>query len=183
MADPVNAETMTGLVQPCEGASMIPHSSVVKATIEMLAPTGSSFGAAGSFDSGTSGRETASVAATNGTLTRNTEPHQKCSSRKPPVTGPITIPSAETPAQIPIAFARSCAGKTFVRIERVEGMMNAAPAAIRLRLAISISELLAKVALSEPSPKTIRPSCSARLRPKRSPRLPAVRRIPAKTSM
>ena len=36
-----------------------------------------------------------------------TEPHQKCSSRKPPVIGPRPMPSADTPAQMPIALPRS----------------------------------------------------------------------------
>ena len=49
-----------------------------------------------------------------GTLTRNTEPHQKCSSRRPEATGPIAAPAPEMPAQMAIALARSRAGNTLV---------------------------------------------------------------------
>src|SRR6266545_3727540 len=70
-------------------------------------------------------------------LTRKTAPHEKWARRKPPDTGPIAIPSPDTPAQIAIALARSPAGNTFVRIESVDGMMNAAPTPIRARVEIS----------------------------------------------
>ena len=44
---------------------------------------------------------------TNGTLTRKIEPHQKCSSRKPPASGPMATPRPDTPAHSAIARARS----------------------------------------------------------------------------
>jgi hypothetical protein len=50
-----------------------------------------------------------------------------CSVRKPPTTGPSASASAETPAHVPIALPRSCAGNAFVMIDRVAGIMNAAP--------------------------------------------------------
>jgi hypothetical protein len=43
---------------------------------------------------------------TIGTFTRKTEPHQKWVSSAPPATGPMPTPSAETPAQTPMARAR-----------------------------------------------------------------------------
>ena len=39
-----------------------------------------------------------------GTLTRNTEPHQKCSSRKPEAIGPIAAPPPDMPAQMAMAL-------------------------------------------------------------------------------
>ena len=62
-----------------------------------------------------------------GTLTRNTEPHEKCSSRKPLATGPTAAPPPEMPAHTAIALPRSCGGNTLVRIDSVAGMTNAAP--------------------------------------------------------
>ena len=72
-----------------------------------------------------------------GRLMRKTEPHQKCSSRSPEVTGPIAAPAPEMPAQMAIALARSRPGKTLVRIDSVEGMMNAAPTPMIARPAIT----------------------------------------------
>src|SRR5437773_11321966 len=104
---------MAGLAQPREGASMIPHSSAVSAEIEISAPRVSSGGVSGSLDSGTSRFAATSAATTIGTLTRNTDPQEKLFRSRPPVTGPATIPMPQTEDQIPIAFARSEAGKEF----------------------------------------------------------------------
>ena len=62
-----------------------------------------------------------------GTLTKKTDPHEKCSSRKPLTTGPTAAPPPEIPAHTAMALPRSCGGKTLVRIESVAGMTNAAP--------------------------------------------------------
>src|SRR6266516_6589830 len=159
---------------------MIAHTSELNESIERSAPSLSTGGVSGSDDSGTSGFAAISAPATIGRLTRKTEPHEKWSRRRPPATGPIAIPIPDTPAQIEIAFARSRLGNTFVRTERVDGMMNAAPRPITPRPAINIVDEVAIVATSEPAPKTPRPASSAFLRPKRSPSVPAVRRRPAK---
>jgi len=115
-------------------------------------------------------------------LTRKTAFQLACSISQPPATGPMAMPRPETPAHTPIAFARSWAGKTAV-IDSVDGMMNAPPTPIRARVAISISGDVARAERPEPSPKMARPIVSPRLRPKRSPRAPAVSSSPAKTSM
>ena len=87
------------------------------------------------------------------------------------------------PAHTPIALPRSFVGKTLVMIESVAGMMNAPPMPMKARVAMSWSDVVASAENSEPSPKTIRPSCSAPRRPKRSPRLPAVSSRPANTNV
>ena len=46
-----------------------------------------------------------------GTLTRKTEPHQKCSSSQPDAMGPMAAPPPEMPAQMPMALGRSCGGE------------------------------------------------------------------------
>ena len=95
---------------------------------------------------------------TIGTFTRNTEPHQKCVSNAPPATGPMPTPSADTPAQMPMAFARSAGErKTFERIESVPGMMHAPPTPMSDRVTISAPADGAKADSTEPMPKTTRP--------------------------
>ena len=91
------------------------------------------------------------AAATNGTLTRKIQLQSACSMIQPPATGPIAMPRPDTPAQIPIAFARSFAGNVAVRIDSVEGMMNAPPTPISARLAINIPAEPATADSAEPS--------------------------------
>ncbi len=177
------AARIVGLVQPRDGASMIAHTSVVRPAIESAKPGTSSRGAAGSLESGTSQRPAASAATTNGRLTRKTAFQFACSISQPPATGPMAMPSPDTPAHTPIAFGRSWAGNTAMMIDSVEGMMNAPPMPMIARAPISISGVVASAERPEPSPKTARPSVRARLRPKRSPSAPAVSSSPAKTSM
>ncbi len=96
--------------------------------------------------------------------------------------GPMPTPSADTPAQMPMALARSRGFvNTLVMIERVAGMMNAAPMPMSERVKISVVAESAIADMSEPSPKTARPIARKRYRPNRSPRLPAVSSRPAKT--
>ena len=96
----------------------------------------------------------------------NTDPHQKCSSSTPPVIGPRPIPSAETPAQTPIAFARSVGFvNTLVMIESVAGMMNAPPTPMSPRVKMSAVALGAKADNNEPIPKIARPNARKRYRP------------------
>ena len=97
-----------------------------------------------------------------------------CSVRKPPTTGPIERASAETPAQVPIALPRSEAGKAWVTMERVAGIISAAPTPWTAREAISISELAARPAVAEVTAKTITPSRNIARRPKMSPSRPPV---------
>ena len=100
---------------------------------------------------------------TIGTFTMNTDPHQKCSSKMPPVIGPMPTPSAETPAQMPIALPRSRGSvKTFVMIESVAGMMNAAPIPINERVKMRVVAESAIAENSEPRPKMAKPMARKR---------------------
>ena len=119
---------------------------------------------------------------TIGTLTRKIDPHQKCSSRMPPVIGPMPMPMADTPAHTPMALPRSSGlVKTLVMIDNVDGMMNAPPTPISARVAMSVLAEPANADSSEPVPNTARPNVSALYRPNRSPRLPADNSRPANT--
>ena len=121
--------------------------------------------------------------ATTGRLIRKTEPHQKCSSSQPPVTGPMATPRPETPAQMPMALARSAGSvKTLVRMDSVAGMISAPPMPMKARAPMSAPADPLNAAAADPMPKMARPAVRARRRPNLSPRAPAVRSRLAKTS-
>jgi len=125
----------------------------------------------------------ATIASTSsGTFTRNTEPHQKCSTRKPDTGGPSAAPPAAIPAHTAIALARSSAGNTLARIDSVEGITKAPAKPMTARAAITWPAVSLNSAITAPTRNRARPPCSASLRPKRSPSVPAVKSIPANTS-
>ena len=176
------APTVTGSSQPRSGPSITPNTSGTSPTMARPAPTRSRGWPSGSFDVGTMRqRQDAAAGRRAGTLMKKTEPHQKCSSRRPEVIGPSAPPTPANAAHTAIAFGRSWNGKLFMMIDRVAGMMNAAPTPITARAAISCVGSSAKLATSAAPPNTTRPNCSAPLRPKRSPRAPAGSSMPAKT--
>ena len=84
------------------------------------------------------------------------------------------------PAHRAIALARSRTGNTFVRIDSVDGMTNAAPMPMIVRATMSISGLWGSAPSVDPAANTTSPACSAPLRPNRSPSAAAVNSRPAK---
>ncbi len=118
----------------------------------------------------------------SGTLIRKTEPHQKWASSSPLMTGPNPPAAPVIEAQMAMALVRSWGGKTLIRIDRVDGMMKAAPTPMRARQAMSCHMALDIEAQPAPARKMIRPSWRAPLRPNLSPRAPVVNSRPAKTS-
>ena len=117
-----------------------------------------------------------------GTLIRKTEPHQKWESNHPPAIGPMAIPRPVVPDQIPMARACSEGSRnTSVMIDSVAGMMQAAPTPMIARAEINVVTESEKAEYAEPNAKMISPARRSRLRPKRSPTLPAMRSKPAKT--
>ena len=134
----------------------------------------------GSRDSGTKRRPARKATSATGTLTRKTEYQSKYSSSRPPKSGPRPTPIEAVPAQMPIALARSSRGKTFVMIDRVAGMISAPPTPMTARTAMSWVEVWTTRTARLERPKSAMPVCSARLRPKRSPRVPSVSSSPAK---
>src|SRR4051812_39334574 len=141
MADMPNHSRLSALAQPREGASMIAYTSEPSAAIDNTAPSGSSAPGWGSFDFGRRMWPATSAPMMMGTLTKNTEPHEKGSSKKPKATAPTAAPAPEMPAQKAMALPRSLAGNTFVRIDKVAGMMNAAPMPITARPMITADAL------------------------------------------
>ena len=117
-----------------------------------------------------------------GTLTKNTDPHQKFSSSQPPVIGPAATAMPLTALQIPIALARSPGSvNTLVRIASVAGKISAAPMPISARPTISDSADPTDPANADVAPNTTSPAISVRLRPYLSPIPPAANSRPVNT--
>ena len=75
-------------------------------------------------------------------------------------------------------------GKTLVRIDSVAGMISAPPMPMNARVAMSTSaDVRERRRRPSRRRRSTSPSCSAPLRPNRSPRLPAVSSRPANTSV
>ncbi len=162
---------------------MMPYTSSTRPTTESATPSGSSRPGFGSLESGTSTAMAITATTTTGTLTRKTEPHQKCSRSSPPVIGPMAMPRPTLPAQRPMALGCSSRSKTFIRTARVAGMTKAAPKPITARQVTSSPGDPDMAAKAEPTPNRMMPKSSTFLRPMRSPSRPAVNRRPAKTSV
>src|SRR5215217_67881 len=94
-------------------------------------------GAVSSRDSRVANSATKTARTATGRLRRKIDCQETCSTRKPPITGPIASAAALTPAQVPIALPRSRGGNAFVMIESVAGIMNAAPTPCTARNAMS----------------------------------------------
>jgi hypothetical protein len=80
-----------------------------------------------------------------------------------------------------MARARSSGGNTLARIDSVDGMTNAAPRPMSARAAMSWVGLVDTVDARDAMATTVRPNCSAPLRPNRSPSAPAGSSRPANT--
>src|SRR6476620_305673 len=107
---------------------------------DSIKPGTSTGGAAGSREVGTNRTPPAMATAATGTLTMNTEPHQKCSSSQPPEIGPAATPTPTIAAHNPIAFARFTGSmKMLVINDNVVGKMTAAATPIAARAAIRAS--------------------------------------------
>lgn len=151
-------------------------------TIENSAPAGST-ARAGPRDSGISAIDPMIAATAIGTLIRKIEPHQKCSSRTPPIVGPATTPTIATVDHAAIALRCSSGGNTVNSNDNVLGISSEPPTPISPRQAINCQGVVASVASSDARPNSTSPIRSIRRRPNRSDRLPAVSSRPANARM
>ena len=163
---------------------MMPNSNEPRPTIDSSAPTGSSRGAVGSFDSGTKKWPATSAIAPIGRFTQNTELHEKWRSSTPPITGPSATPRPEKPGpdgDRPTAFLRVAehVGQDRQRRRHDQRAADAhqRPGGDQLRRRTGQRDS------TEPIAKITMPTRSARLRPNWSPRLPVVSSRPANTSV
>ena len=177
------APSTCGSVQPW-APSMIAHTRATRPTIDSTAPSRSTGGAAGSREVGTNSWPSTRATTTTGTLTRKTEPHQKCSSSQPPVTGPMATAMPAVADQMAMAWARSFRSvKTLVRIDSVAGMISAAPMPMIARVAMRWLASVANAEAIDAEPMIVRPMARAPRRPNRSPSEPIVSSRPANTRM
>ena len=128
-------------------------------------------------------RVTATAPAATGRLRKKIARQLTCSASAPPTTGPSARARAETPAQVPIARPRSCGGNVFEMIERVPGIMNAAPTPWTARLATSQPWVGARPIVALETANTTTPNRNMRRRPKMSPSRPPVTSSTAKVSV
>ena len=115
-----------------------------------------------------------------GTPTRKTEPHQKCSSRAPPTSGPMAAPTAKLAPQTPIALVRS-ASIFEHRAEQRQGGRDQRRAGDAEERAGGDQHpaLVEKAASAEAGPNAAAPINSSLRRPIRSPRPPTGMSAPA----
>src|SRR5579859_4454144 len=137
---PMAGPSTSGCTQePLSPPWMMPYTTSTRPAMEARTPTESIRPGSGFFDSGTSSAIAATLTAVNGTLMRNTEPHQKWASSTPPTIGPMAMPMPMATAQIPMALGRSAGSNTLEMIDRVCGITAAAPSPIAARAQISWS--------------------------------------------
>ena len=118
-----------------------------------------------------------------GTLTKKIDCHDTCSTRKPPSSGPIASARPETPAQVPIALPRSSGGNALEMIDRVPGIIRAAPLPCSRRPTTSQVCVCAKPMNALLQANTTTPMRNTVRRPKMSPRRPPVTSRTAKASV
>ena len=126
---------------------------------------------------------TTTASAATGRLRKKIDCQETFSTRKPPTTGPMASASALTPAHVPIALPRSSGGNVLEMIERVPGIMNAAPTPWTVRPVTSQASLGDSPMKAELAAKSTTPKRNIRRRPNRSPRRPPVTSSTAKLSV
>src|SRR3954470_19594817 len=136
-----------------------------------------------SNDSRTAKSVTTTAPIATGRLRKKIARHDTYSVSAPPTAGPIASANADTPAHVPIARPRSCGGKVFEMIERVPGIMNAAPMPWIARPATSRVWLGARPISALEAANTITPPTNMRRLPKMSPSRPPVTSSTAKLSV
>jgi hypothetical protein len=117
-----------------------------------------------------------------GTFRKNTDPHPRCSTIRPPTVGPRASARPDMPAHRPIALARSWGGNVTVMMESVPGMSSAPPTPWSARKPISHEVEGESAHPNDASVNRARPPKNIFFRPYRSPRIPPVSRSEAKAS-
>src|SRR5512132_2212629 len=125
--DRTSADTISGSPHPSWLASMSPYVALNRAAVPRNRPGMSSFRATSDTDSRTVRVAVRKATTPTGTFRKNTDCHPRRSTIRPPTVGPRARARPDTPAQSPMARARSCAGNVTVMIDRVPGMRRAAP--------------------------------------------------------
>ncbi len=136
-AAPSRAAASVGPVKPWVAASLTAYTTAIMPTSDRTTLIRSQGPGFGLRDSGRVRMPTRTRTAITGRLMRKTEPHQKCSSRKPPVIGPTAVPAEAVAPQMPTARLRSRGSWKMLRIRaRVAGIRvaPATPSSARARI-------------------------------------------------
>lgn len=166
---------------PAVTVCLTAHTTGTIAAIDSSAETRSNGPGAGSRDSGSSHTPATISTTMIGTLIRNTEPQEKCSSSAPPTSGPTAAPPLAAAAQAATARARSAGSVNTVRIsDNVEGISVAPATPSSSRATMSIAGLVDSAANSDAAPNAAAPTSSSRLRPTRSASDPMTTSSPAR---
>ncbi len=166
---------IAGEPQPHALPSTSANTSAVSATVMAAMPGMSSLRpTVSSRDSCAANSVTATAPTATGRLRKKIARQETSSVSQPPSSGPAASAIAETPAQVPIALPRSSGGNALEMIERVPGIMNAAPMPWIARDATSQPSDGAKPIVAEASEKTTTPNRNILRRPKMSPSRPPV---------
>ena len=140
----------TTVAQPRSATVFIPNTSGRMVAMDSAELRMSKGPGSGSRDSGITRGPIRSRAVVTGTPTRKTEPHQKCSSRRPPAIGPTTAPTENMVAQTATANCRRRSSMKMLRIsERVDGISVAPATPNKARAPIRASGVGAKAAANE----------------------------------
>ena len=119
---------ISGEPQPQPLPSTSASTSALRPTLSVPMPAKSTrLSTVLSNDSRTANSVTITAPIATGRLRKKIARQETYSVSAPPTAGPSASASADTPAQVPIARPRSAGGKVFEMIERVPGIMNAAP--------------------------------------------------------
>ena len=166
------ASPATTVPAPGTAAKLMPSTSAATSAIDRMPPRLST-GSVVSFTwLGTSQTASSRATTASGNVSRKTEPHQKCSSRRPDSSGP----RAEIAPPIPdhSAIERVRAGPDHNAVINASVVGNAMPAAMppNTRAIASTVSLGANAASSEAGIASTVPSTSISLRPCRSPTAP-----------
>ncbi len=157
-APPISPARVRGFAQPRVGPSVMPRTNPPMARIESNEPLMSTRGAAGSLVAGTRIMAATHATTAKAAVTTKIDPHQNCSSSAPEPTRPRTAPAPAKPLHTATARARSSAGKTLVMVDRVLGMIRAAPMPERTRRTISSAGEVTSADRAAVTPKTPMPT-------------------------
>ncbi len=170
---PKTVSSFFGLHQPRSGPSMTANTSAPNPMALSMAPSTSTPGRFFSPRvSGTVKRAAMNTRTPSGRFTRKIQCHEAHWVSAPPASGPTAAAPEITAPHTPNAAARYLPRNTAFTVERVEGMMNAAPIACTARAPISTPAVDAAAASRLPATNTMRPARKSRLRPHRSARFP-----------
>src|SRR5215469_2639588 len=126
-----------------------------------------------SLDSGTWRTPAAMITAATGRLIAKISRQDTAWTSHPPRNGPIAVATPDRPDQAPIALPRSAGANDASMMARLPGVISAAPIPCTARAAISTGESGATPQISDATANQITPTRYIRLRPYRSPRVPA----------